>query len=118
MNAIPNFRELYTFEQRYEQSKHVLSKYPNSVPIIVQGDVSLKKHKYLVPSGLTIGHFMASVRKQLNCPLNSQQGLVFSCGTHFPNAHELISVVFNNYRDKDGFLYMDIHVENTFGYSN
>ena len=60
------------FKERKEESKRVLNKYPDRIPVICQkrnvnDDTPLiKKTKFLVPRELTVAQFMSVVRKKIN----------------------------------------------------
>ncbi|GKV40590.1 hypothetical protein SLEP1_g48210 [Rubroshorea leprosula] len=36
MGKIPSFKEEFTFEQRLQESRDIVAKYPNRVPVIVE----------------------------------------------------------------------------------
>jgi GABA(A) receptor-associated protein len=112
------FREKFSLKQRTCESNKILTKYPTKVPIICErlnGQVKdLDRHKYLCPSDLTMGDFIYIIRKRLS--LKEHQSLFFLVNDTimFPNS-ELLSIVYNAEKDKDGFLYIKYSSENTFG---
>ena len=61
---------MFSFEKRIEESKRILTKYPDRVPIICErvnkSVPELDKRKYLVPDDLTIGSFMFVIRKRMS----------------------------------------------------
>ena len=61
---------MFSFEKRLEESKRILSKYPDRIPIICErvnkSVPELDKRKYLVPDDLTIGSFMFVIRKRMS----------------------------------------------------
>ena len=64
------FKEKYSFEKRQNESKKVIQKYPDRVPIIVQKHLSsdlpdVNKCKYLVPKDMTMSQFIFVIRKRL-----------------------------------------------------
>ena len=110
------FKKQYPLTQRQQESKRILSKYPDRVPIIVEkidNAPDIDKRKYLVPHDFTMGQFLYVIRKRIK--MESYEALfVYIDNKLVPTAH-LISNVYNNNKDRDGFLYVSYGVENTFG---
>ncbi len=106
------------FEKRLAESQHLQAKYPDRLPVIVDQIAKstlppLDKNKYLVPSDLTFGQFAYVLRKRLI--LSAEKALfLFINGTLVTNT-ELMSQVAKNHKNKDGFLYVTVSEENTFG---
>ena len=113
------FKQNYTFEDRIKESSRVLNKYPDRIPVIcekLEKNRSLQeidKHKYLVPSDLTMGQFVYVIRKRLRLPAEKAIFL-FVNGTISTNSARILEV-YHKHRDKDGFLYIKYSDENTFG---
>lgn len=114
-----DFKKNNSFEKRIAESKRIKNRYPNRIPIIVSKDNRCKvvddidKHKYLVPTDLTIGQFMFVIRKRIN--LKAEQSIyLFSKGS-LPPTSQLISEIYELNKDDDGFLYITYTGESTFG---
>lgn len=111
------FKDKYTFEKRSGESIRVRNKYPNYFPVIVQrfgtGIPDIDKHKYLVPNNLTIGQFIYIIRNRIK--LSSEKALFVFINNTIPPTGDLISTIYDKYKDEDGFLYMFISGENVFG---
>ena len=111
------FKKLHNFEKRVSESTKVLTKYPDRIPIIVEciDDKlpKIDKNKFLVPKDLNIGQFQYVVRKRIN--LNQELALFFFINEILPSTHQILSSVYEEYKDKDGFLYISYSGENTFG---
>nr|CAD1818755.1 unnamed protein product [Ananas comosus var. bracteatus] len=65
------FKEQRTFEKRKADAASTRAKYPDRVPVIVEkaekSDVpDIDRKKYLVPSDMTLGHFVHVIRKRIN----------------------------------------------------
>ena len=92
-----------------------MSKYPQRVPIIVdcKKELKLDKNKYIVPNDLTVGQFMYILKKRIN--INHEQSIFLLCNNQLLINTELINNLFNRQKDYDGFLYIIISLENTFG---
>ena len=104
-------------EERIKISEKILLKYPQRVPIRVDCKKSIKldKNKYIVPNDLTIGQFMYVLKKKIK--LNYEQSIFLLCNNELIMNSELIIHLFNRHKDYDGFLYIIISLENTFGHT-
>jgi GABA(A) receptor-associated protein len=114
------FKTKFTFAKRKAESASICIKYPERCPIVCeiakhnQKTISLDRHKYLVPFDLTIGQFMHIIRKRIS--LSPDQSIfIFTTDNKLPPASNLISTIYNNHMDDDGFLYFSIAMESTFG---
>ena len=113
-----SFKNKYTFEKRYQESKKVLDKYSERIPIIVEklNDSELPdidKCKYLVPKEMSISQFMFVIRKRIK--LLPSQTLFFTINGKMISSSQLLLEIYDNEKDKDGFLYITYTNENTFG---
>jgi GABA(A) receptor-associated protein len=109
------FKKKHSFSDRLAESNHIRQKYPDRVPIILEPDsrISLSKKKYLVSWDLTMGQFIYIIRNRVK--LASHQSLLFLTQQTVPSTSELIKSLYERYKDRDGFLYMNCCVENVFG---
>tara|TARA_B100000745_G_C20023500_1_gene348097 strand:+ start:283 stop:633 length:351 start_codon:yes stop_codon:yes gene_type:complete len=113
-----NFKKKHTLDKRIQESKHILNKYPDRIPIIVEKlkDSNLKdidKSKYLVPKDMKIGQFIYVIRKRIK--LNPEHALFITVNNRLPATGQLISCLYDECKDEDGFLYIVYSSENTFG---
>ena len=114
-----SFKEAHSFEARLNESKRMRKKYPERIPVIVEksaGDtlgLELDKTKYLVPCDLTVGQLVYVIRKRLN--LDAEKALFFLIQNIIPTSSALISTVYDDHKDDDGYLYVIYSSENTFG---
>jgi len=97
----------------------VLSKYPDRIPIICEKSnrskiMELDKKKYLVPDNLTAGQFVYIIRKRLSLP--AEKAIFLYIGNSIPPSSSSLRDVYEQYKDKDGFLYIQYNEENVFGY--
>ena len=105
-------------EFRKEESKKIRTKYPDRIPIIVEkvhnSDITeIDKKKYLVPADLTMGQFQYVIRKRIK--LDQTQALFIFINNTLPTTSTLISQIYEDKKDEDGFLYITYSSENTFG---
>ena len=113
-----NFKNKHTFEKRLQESSRIVEKYPERVPVIVEKAptarlTNIDKNKYLVPCDLTVGQFIYIIRKRLL--LKQQEALFIFINNTLPPASGMMSTVYEQHKDKDGFLYIVYSGENTFG---
>ena len=102
-------------EERIKISEKIKSKYPQRVPIIVdcKEEINLDKNKYIVPNDLTVGQFIYILKKSIQ--INNEQTIFLLCNNKLITATEIISNLYHKQKDSDGFLYIIICLENTFG---
>lgn len=98
-------------------SEEILKLHNNKVPIIINlpdnSSIELDKLKYIVPKDITI--------QQLHCILtkyikkNEKQSVILFINNTMPISSQSIGNIYNQFKDKDGFLYITLRKENTFG---
>ena len=114
-----SFQSNNGFEERLNESTKIIEKYPSRVPIIVERDEKciniplIDKKKYLVPSDITVGQFMYIIRKRIK--LDEDKSMFIIVNNTLPPTATPIMDIYNQYKDKDGFLYITYSGENTFG---
>ena len=69
--------------------------------------------KFLVPKDMSIGQFIYVIRKRIQ--LDSTQTLFITINNKLPSSCHLLSQIYDNDKDDDGFLYIIYTNENTFG---
>lgn len=115
---MPSFKSSYAFEKRKTESDRIKLKYPDRVPVIAEksdrSDIpNIDKKKYLVPADLTVGQFVYVIRKRIK--LQPEKAIfIFVNNTLPPTAH-LMSQIYKEQADEDGFLYVTYSGESTFG---
>tara|TARA_A100001388_G_C28387444_1_gene319899 strand:- start:37 stop:444 length:408 start_codon:yes stop_codon:yes gene_type:complete len=119
ISKLNDFQQL-PFEKRKHESSTILKKYPDKVGIIVQKsnkcyeDIELDKQKFLVPKNITMGQFLFIIRKRLK--LKAEKAIyMFTENCSIPPTSYLISNIYAQNVNEDGFLYMYYTSENTFG---
>ncbi len=114
------FKRDNKFEKRLELCNRIKTQYPNRLPIITETlpntDINLDRKKFLVPSDISMGGFLTELRKHTK--LRSEEALYIFCGSKggvLVPANQTICEIYEKYKDEDGFLYMLVALENTFG---
>lgn len=105
---------------RKAESARVRAKYPDRIPIVLERapkqDSSIPdidKNKYLVPGDLTVGQFMYVIRKRIR--LTPDKAIFVFINNVLPTTSTMITDMYDQYHDEDGFLYLTYSGENTFG---
>nr|GMC87302.1 autophagy-related protein 8F [Ipomoea batatas] len=74
---------------------------------------NIDKKKYLVPSDLTVGQFVYVIRKRIE--LSPEKAIFIFVDNVLPPTGALMSAIYDEKKDEDGFLYVTYSGENTFG---
>lgn len=114
------FEKSHTFEKRLAESKRIRQKFPERIPVIVEkakgSDApDIDKQKYLVPTDLTVAQFVYVVRKRIK--LEPQDAIFLFVDGKIPPATHLLSQIYKDNQNPDGFLYITYAKESTFGES-
>ena len=112
------FKEIHSLEKRKAEADRIRAKYPDRIPIIVEPAENstlppLDKKKYLVPADLTIGQFVYVIRKRIK--LLPEKAIFIFVNNTLPPTAGLLSQIYLQHHDTDGFLYVVISGESTFG---
>lgn len=115
-----SFKRTYSFKDRFKESSRIMNIYPDRLPIICERSENapsdcpvIDKKKYLIPRDLTVGQFLYVIRNRLKLPAEKALFL-FIKGT-IPATSHYMDLIYDCYKDDDGFLYITYTFENTFG---
>ncbi|KAG5546530.1 hypothetical protein RHGRI_018647 [Rhododendron griersonianum] len=127
--AKSSFKLEHPLERRQAEAARIREKYPDRIPVgkfdliickmvIVEkaerSDIpDIDKKKYLVPADLTVGQFVYVVRKRIK--LSAEKAIFIFVKNILPPTAAMISAIYEEHKDEDGFLYMTYSGENTFG---
>jgi hypothetical protein len=123
------------YDKRVKRSRYFASKYPECVPIYLQysgdkthsvGDIS-RLHRYVVPRDNSYGHLLLAFRRKVK--MKSTVGMISlveqividketgesKVSSSLITTSTTMDVLADKYIHKDGFLYINITSENTFG---
>jgi GABA(A) receptor-associated protein len=112
------FSSKKSLEERKEESKQILEKYSDRIPIIITiGPKSaikpMKKNKFLAPKNISLGQFAATIRTRIN--LKPSEALFLFINDTLPAMNDTIIRLYDMHKNIDGFLYVNITEESTFG---
>ena len=114
-----SFKTKFDFETRRKESDKIKTKYPNRLPIIINKAKKcelpeIEKTKFLIPGDLTMGQFMFVIRKRIKLA-ETDSLFLFINDKIIPLSSSLVSSIYEEYKDEDGFLYVSYCNENVFG---
>ena len=100
-------------------SLHLLRKYPDRVPVILQkkhGDPlgGLDTEYFLISKDKTCGEIMINLRRRLKLPAYKALFILSSSGKVITNSSPL-SIVYEAEKEPDGYLRLVYESENVFG---
>ncbi|ODV61851.1 ubiquitin-like protein ATG8 [Ascoidea rubescens DSM 1968] len=112
------FKDEHPFEKRKAEAMRIRQKFSDRIPVICEkvekSDIQeIDKRKYLVPSDLTVGQFVYVIRKRIKLP--AEKAIFIFVNDILPPTAALMSTIYDEHKDDDGFLYVLYSGENTFG---
>merc|ERR1712060_48503 len=118
MGTKSTFKQEHPLEKRQAEAQRIREKYPDRIPVIVEkaekSDIpDIDKKKYLVPADLTVGQFVYVIRKRIK--LSPEKAIFIFVSNVLPPTAALMSSIYEEHKDEDGFLYIAYSGENTFG---
>ena len=117
-----SFKKRNSFDKRIAESKKVIEKYPDKIPVIVEPNYSknslplLDKEKFLVPRELTVSQLIFIIRQRMRS--EKEKALFLFVKDTLPTSQTFMSELYASHGDPDGFLYCTVIGESTFGVSN
>lgn len=112
------YKQDHPLEKRSAEAARIREKYPDRIPVICEkeprSDIApVDKRKYLIPIDLTVGQFVYVIRKRISIP--PEKAIFIFVNNTLPPTAALMSTVYEQHKDEDGFMYMMYSGENTFG---
>jgi len=112
------FQTSNSFESRRQTFENIRIQYPERIAIIVEPNencrIRIDKNKFLVPSEMTMGHFIYEIRKHMKFEEYSNI-FMFVANNVIPSSNSTMSSLYSQYCDPDGFLYISYSQETSFG---
>ena len=120
-SATKSFKEQHSYDDRVEEARRIILKYPDRIPVIVQKHTSgntdslpnLQKTKFLVPDHITYGQFLYIIRTRIH--LQPEKALFLFVNNKLPSASSGMRSIYEQNKDEDNFLYCFYSSESTFG---
>ena len=101
------FKKLNSYEERLYQSTSIMKKYPDRIPVIIQKDKKLKT------PDIDKNQLLFTIRNRIK--LDKNQAIFLFNENIVLKSSDSISYIYDQYKDEDGFLYINYSLENTFG---
>jgi GABA(A) receptor-associated protein len=114
------FKTEHNFIDRQMEAFRILQKYPDRIPVICERDnkkydvPELVKKKFLLPKDLKMVEFIFIVRNKMK--IDNKMALFFTINGNVPNSTQTMHNLYEEYKERDGFLYIIYTSENTFGH--
>ena len=108
-----------TETNKFNESVRLRQKYPRHVPVVLlvagKDQFRLRKTKYLVPYDMTMAKFRECFKKHIDPPLTEKESVFIFIKNEVPSPTKMIQELDKEFKFTDGFLYITISPENTFG---
>ena len=114
-----SYKEEHPFEKRLSETTALREKYPDRIGLIIEPTSSctlprVQKRKYALYNDMHCSAFMNIVRQKLE--LAPEIALIFFVnGKHLITGSQQVSEIYDQYKNEDGFLYIEYCGENAFG---
>ena len=97
-------------------SEKLLKQHKNKVLVIFKPfkrSITLTRTKFIVPRHYSIAKIHMILLQYVNC--NEKQGILLFINDILPMQTESIGYLYDSFKSSDGFLYIHVTKENTFG---
>ena len=108
-----------SFQERLDESKKILSKYPERACLFIEKMETCKdlpdlnKNKYLVPKSITAAELILVIRNRIKIP--KEKAIFFYVNKTIISGNITINEINENNKNDDGFLYIKYTGEDCFG---
>lgn len=105
-------------EKRKQQADRITKKYPDKVPVIVRfraKEFDLANIKFLVNKNHAMSDLMFAIRAKNKSKLSPEEAVFVFIGKTIPAMGHDLGALYKEHISEDGFLYVDIKKESTFG---
>ena len=113
------FKKKNSLEKRKKEAERIIKKYPQRIPVVCekkhQQNVMDLETKFLVPNDLTMGQFTYVIRKRIKLKPEEALFLFHQENNAMPSSNMLVSQFYKDNKDEDGFLYLTVAAQETFG---
>jgi len=104
-------------QSRLKKSRSILRRYPDKIPIIINSntpEIKLTSTNFIIPDNMTMLMFVCYIRKNITLNQNQSIYIFTEKNTLIPCSYSL-NRVYNEYKNQDGYLYLTLTLEETFG---
>jgi hypothetical protein len=108
------YTDKISFEERQKGSEELLTKYKTRKPIIIYDDHTKITYKFLLSDDHAISFLLINLKKRMKVNKFDSIFLFINKNT-IPCPTDNILSLYKKFKDEDGYLYIDVKRENTFG---
>jgi GABA(A) receptor-associated protein len=114
-----NYRKNVPFDERKLKAALILKQHLDRVPVVVecseqlQSTYPLNKNKFIVPIDLTLSQFIFVIRKHMK--LDPSHAIFVFINNKMHPITAIMGNLYQDQKDEDGFMYLNIFHESTFG---
>ena len=121
-NAVPlvKYRERVSSSDRKLTAERIIAQHPDRIPVVVECSEQLHKQhplnksKFAVPYELTLAQFLFVIRKHMK--LEPEYAIFAFINNRLHPTTSTIGAIYAQEKTDDGFMYIDIFQESTFGF--
>ena len=116
---IGSYRKNVPFDERKLKASVILKQHPERIPVVVECSEELqllhplKKNKFIVPHELNLAQFMFVIRKHMK--LDPTYAIFVFINNHLHPTTSIMGDLYTTQKDEDGFMYLSVFQESTFG---
>jgi GABA(A) receptor-associated protein len=116
---IVKYRQRVSINDRKISAERIIAQHPDRIPVIVecseqlQAAHPLKKNKFAVPYDLTLAQILFVIRKHMK--LQPEYAIFAFINNRLHPTTSPIGSIYAQEKTEDGFLYIDVFQESTFG---
>ena len=117
---IMKYRERVSLNDRKITAGRITTQHPDRIPVVVEcseqlhREHPLKKNKFAVPHDLTLAQFLFVIRKHMK--LQPEYAIFAFINNRLHPTTSPIGAIYAQEKTDDGFMYIDIFQESTFGF--
>lgn len=114
-----DFKKKYDINERINQSTKLKIKFVDRIPVIIYKSKKsnnineIDKNKFLIPKDFIVSQLHLIIRKRVK--LDKDKAMFLLCNNCIINNSYTINILYEKYKDNDGFLYISYNTENAFG---
>ncbi|XP_062005771.1 autophagy-related protein 8C-like [Rosa rugosa] len=113
-----DFKRRHSLGPRRAEVVRIREKYPDRIPVIVEKAIftdipNIAKNKFLIPPDISLGQFAYVIRKTIH--LKADKAIFVFVNNTLPRTSALMSEIYAENADEDGFLYVVYSGEGAFG---
>jgi microtubule-associated protein 1 light chain len=114
-----NYRKTVPFDERKLKASLILKQHSDRIPVVVECSDQLqiihplKKNKFIVPFELALSQFMFIIRKHMK--LEPTHAIFVFINNRLHPTTSMMGELYAVEKDEDGFMYLNVFQESTFG---